>query len=320
METVRSDKARITVIDLARGVALVAMAIYHFQWDLEFFGYAEPGRTAVGGWKFFARAIASSFIFLAGVSLFLAHRKAFRPGSFAQRLARIAAAAALISIVTWFATPGGFIFFGILHAIALSSLFGLAFYRLPWLVTLIVGCLVVSAPLYARSEFFDHPSLWWVGLSSTNPISNDYVPIFPWFGAFLFGLAMAKLAEDTGLFDRLAKIRLGTWSAPLEAGGRHSLLFYLVHQPVLVGLVWMFAQIVPPESETPQVQFLNSCNRTCVGTAEEDFCARYCVCVLNTLESENRLDEVFSSSEDKARQERLAHTARSCTTSTNDMQ
>ena len=40
------------------------MAVYHFTWDLEFFGYAEPGMTAVGGWKMFARCIASSFLFL----------------------------------------------------------------------------------------------------------------------------------------------------------------------------------------------------------------------------------------------------------------
>ncbi len=320
MESARPDKARITVIDLARGVALVAMAIYHFQWDLEFFGYAEPGLTSVGGWKLFARAIASSFIFLAGVSLFLAHRRSFRPSSFAKRLAKIVAAAALISIATWFATPGSFIFFGILHAIALSSLFGLAFYRLPWPVTLIIGCIVVAAPLFARSEFFDHPALWWVGLSSSNPISNDYVPIFPWFGPFLFGLATARLAESTGLFDRLAKIRSGAWSSPLETAGRHSLLFYLAHQPVLIGLVWIFSQVAPPDMETPQVQFLNSCNRTCTGTADEEFCARYCVCVLNTLESENRLDDLFSNSEDTARQERLASTAKSCTTSANDTQ
>lgn len=320
MESVTTGKVRITVIDLARGVALVAMAIYHLQWDLEFFGYAEPGLTAVGGWKLFARSIASSFIFLAGVSLFLAHHKRFRLQSFAIRLARIVAAAALISIATWFATPGSFIFFGILHAIALSSLLGLAFYRLPWPVTALIGCLVIAAPLFARSELFDHPAFWWVGLSTENPVSNDYVPIFPWFGPFLFGLAAARIAETTGIFGQLERIRSSAWSFPLELAGRHSLLFYLVHQPILIGLIWVFAQVSPPDIETPQVRFLNSCNRTCAQTANEDFCARYCVCVLNTLESENRLDDLFSDDQDAARQDRLANTARSCTSSANEMQ
>ena len=40
---------RIEAIDLARGVALIAMAVYHFTWDLELFGYLEPGATAHGG-------------------------------------------------------------------------------------------------------------------------------------------------------------------------------------------------------------------------------------------------------------------------------
>lgn len=57
---------RIELLDIARGVALIAMAIYHFTWDLEFFGYAERGLTAVGGWKVFARCIASSFLSWSG--------------------------------------------------------------------------------------------------------------------------------------------------------------------------------------------------------------------------------------------------------------
>ena len=67
------QRARIELVDLARGVALVAMAVYHFTWDMEFFGYVQAGTTAVGGWKLFARCIASSFLFLVGASLFLAH-------------------------------------------------------------------------------------------------------------------------------------------------------------------------------------------------------------------------------------------------------
>lgn len=320
MESVTAGKSRITAIDLARGLALAAMATYHFQWDLEFFGYAEPGVTAVGGWKLFARMIASSFLFLAGVSLFLAHQNGFRLRSFVKRMARIVAAAALITAATWFATPDSFIFFGILHAIALSSVLGLAVLRLPWFAISIIACFVVAAPLFARMPVFDYPVLWWVGLSTSNPLSNDYVPIFPWFGPFLFGVAAAKLAKSTGLFDRLAMWQVGGWSFPFQFAGQHSLMFYLVHQPVLIGLVWLFSQVAPADIETREVQFLNSCNRTCAESANEEFCARYCVCVLNTLESENRLDDVFANNRNAAQQERLASTARLCTNSVNEMQ
>ena len=98
-------KGRIDAIDIARGAALVAMAIYHFAWDLEFFGYAPPAMTAVGGWKLFARCIASSFLFLVGISLFLGHAKGIRWRGFLRRLAMVAGAALAISLVTYLAVP-----------------------------------------------------------------------------------------------------------------------------------------------------------------------------------------------------------------------
>ena len=100
---------RIAVIDVARGVALLAMASYHFTWDLEFFGYADAGLTAVGGWKTYARCIATSFLFLVVVSLYLAHGRGIRWNGFWKRLAMVAAAAAAISFVTWLAVPQGFV-------------------------------------------------------------------------------------------------------------------------------------------------------------------------------------------------------------------
>ena len=80
-----ASPARITAIDAARGVALIAMAIYHFTWDLQFFGYLEPGTATTGGWKLFARCIASSFLFLVGVGLVLAHGHGIRWPGFGRR-------------------------------------------------------------------------------------------------------------------------------------------------------------------------------------------------------------------------------------------
>ncbi|MCF3639770.1 DUF1624 domain-containing protein, partial [Rhizobium sp. TRM95111] len=79
---------------MARAMALVAMAIYHFTWDLEFFGYVEPGTAGTGGWKIFARLIAGSFLFLAGLGLVLGHGEGIRWHSFWRRLAKVGAAAA----------------------------------------------------------------------------------------------------------------------------------------------------------------------------------------------------------------------------------
>jgi uncharacterized membrane protein len=306
---------RIEVLDLARGLALVAMAIYHFTWDLEFFGYVEPGMTAVGGWKLFARCIASSFLFLVGISLVLAHAKSLRWKPFWRRFAMIAGAALAITIVTWVAMPEGFIFFGILHQIALASLLGLAFLRLPPLVTLVIAALVVAAPNYLRSEFFDNPALWWVGLSSTNPHSNDYVPLFPWFGAVLAGIAAGKFASASGLFDRLAEIRLGKWAMPFDFAGRHSLAFYLIHQPVLISCVWLFSQVTPPQLPPQEVRFRASCERTCEQTRDADFCTRYCVCMLDALEKD-QLTQLFSGTPSPELRARVDENASLCTDKT----
>lgn len=158
---------RIPLIDQARGVALIAMAIYHFTWDLGFFGYIELETAATGGWRIFARVIAGSFLFLVGFSLVLGHQQGFRPRPFFIRLGKIAAAAAAITVATWFAFPQTFIFFGILHAIAAASLIGLLRAPAGRRHALLAAAAAVAAPLYLRAPFFDHPALWWVGLPST---------------------------------------------------------------------------------------------------------------------------------------------------------
>src|SRR5690606_39495359 len=116
--------------------------------------------------------------------------------------------------------PAGLIFFGILSQLALASVLGLMFLRLPAVFTALVAILVVIAPFYLRSPFFDHPALWWIGLSGTPPRSNDYVPVFPWFGAVLAGIVVTKLAAASGLLARLADVSVGRPARPLVFIGR----------------------------------------------------------------------------------------------------
>lgn len=310
--------SRIAALDVARGVALIAMATYHFTWDLEFFSYLPPGFTAIGGWKIFARCIATSFLFLAGVSLYLAHAKGIRWQGFWKRFAMVAGAALAISAVTYFAFPDGFIFFGILHQIALASLIGLAFLRLPALLTLAVAACVVAAPMYLRSDVFNHPALWWIGLSSVNPRSNDYVPLLPWFGAVLTGIGAAKLATDFGLIARLANIRFGAWSRPLAFGGRHSLAFYLIHQPVLIACVWAFAQIFPAPAIPREELFRLSCERSCGQTRDALFCTHYCTCMFDALTRDGRIEGVFAGDQSDELRQQVGDTAVICTGQTEE--
>jgi uncharacterized membrane protein len=304
---------RIAAVDLARGVALLAMAVYHFAWDLEFFGYADPGMTAEGGWKLFARLIASSFLFLVGVSLVLGHGNGIRWRGFWRRWTQVAASAGANTLITWYAFPDGFIFFGILHQIALASLLGLPFLRLPAWAVLLAAMFALAAPYWLRGVAFDAPWLLWLGLSTTLPRSNDYVPLFPWFGAVLAGIAAARLGQRLDLWTKLAAMAPPPWTAPVSFAGRHSLAFYLIHQPLLIASLWLFALAFPADRGSPEEQILRSCVRTCADVRDDAFCTRYCACVLDTLVVENRLDEAFGESQNEETRRWLGEVAGQCT-------
>ncbi|MEN5299091.1 DUF1624 domain-containing protein [Brucella sp. TWI559] len=292
-----SSRPRLTRIDIARGVALIAMAIYHFGWDLEFFGYMAAGTTGHGGWKLFARCIASSFLFLVGFSLVLAHGRAIRWNAVGKRLLQIVAAAAAISAVTYYMSPDNFIFFGILHQIALASVLGLLFLHLPPVLTLAVAAFVISAPFYAQADIFNQMWLAWVGLSTIPPRSNDYVPLFPWFGAVLIGIATARIFERLNWLPLLSgEIKPQFLQKPLTFIGRHSLAFYLIHQPVLIALVYCFSQVSPPDQRPA---FTQSCVASCLPNGSEALCNQFCGCVVSELDKAKLFDEVFSGKADQ---------------------
>jgi uncharacterized membrane protein len=236
-------RGRIVALDLARGAALLAMAVFHLVFDLQMFGFVEPGTVARPGWRWLAYLTAGSFLFLVGVGLWLAHGRGIRWRGYWRRLAMIVAAALAITAATRVALSDAFIFFGILHAIAVGSVLGLAVLRLPVPVLLALGAAVIWLPQAARFEMFDAPWLWWTGLQASGVRSVDYVPVFPWFGPVLFGIATARLMEGAGLWRRLAAWRAGPVARALAVPGRHSLLVYLAHQPVLIALVWLAAQL-----------------------------------------------------------------------------
>ena len=233
---------RIVAVDLARSVALLGMAAFHFTWDLEFFGHVAPGTTLHGGWEIFARLVASSFLFLAGLSLVLAHGDGIRWRGFLRRLAMVVPAALAITAATFAAMREAFIFFGILHSIAVASVLGLLFIRAPVWLTLAAAAGVWFLPEVVRFPAFDPRWLAWTGLAETSPPSFDFVPVFPWFAATLLGIATARAGEAAGLWDRLRGGTPGPLLSTAAWPGRHSLAVYLIHQPVLIGLVWLWTR------------------------------------------------------------------------------
>lgn len=298
------------------------MASYHFCWDLEFFGYLEPGTSTQGLLKAYARLIAGSFLLLAGVSLVLAHGRRLRPFAFLKRLALVAGAAAMISLATFLAMPGSFIHFGILHAIAASSLIGLAFLRLPWLATLVTGVVCLILPAIYRNEVFNPVWLSWIGLFTVPPRSNDFVPLLPWFGPFLIGMGLTRLAVARGWTARLASVGTGTsrTARATRFCGRHSLAFYLVHQPVLLALVWSLSQISPPPAPDPLPGFISECRTSCEARSSVTFCKQFCSCVTDELLSQNLFQPFVTGRITQESDTRIPAIAEQCTARFNSLE
>lgn len=160
MDKGTTASGRIGAVDLARGAALAGMAAFHLTYDLALFGIIDPATPFSGFWWVFARGVAGGFLFLAGLSLWLAHGHGLRRRAFGRRLAVLGGAALLVTGATWIALPERFIYFGILHAIAAFSLMGVPFLRVPAAVSALVAVAVVLAPLWLRSPAFDAPWLW----------------------------------------------------------------------------------------------------------------------------------------------------------------
>lgn len=218
------------------------MAVFHFVYDLEAVGLLPFGTAREPFWRGLAVLVAGSFIFLAGMSLVLAHRNSFRRRPFLKRLAMIAGAAALVSAATYAALPFGWVRFGILHLIALASVIGLVFLRRPWWVSATgataVWFVAVQQPLAGiRADW-----LLWLAPTLNRPMMADYEPLLPWLAPFLLGMAVMSWMVSRGLDHRLASrpSRATDW---LGWPGRHSLAIYLIHQPVLLGLVWTYARL-----------------------------------------------------------------------------
>ena len=151
----------------------------------------------------------------------------------------IAAAAALVTAASIWLVPGGPSWFGILHAMAATALLGLVTLRLPWPVTLSLAALIFAAAWGPRFPAFDPLWLVWTGLAETRPMMGDYTPLVPWAAPALAGIAFAKALK----LHQWRGTPTSRLTHTLTFPGRHSLIIYLAHQPILFGLfnAWAWA-------------------------------------------------------------------------------
>ena len=223
-------------LDALRALAIVWMAAFHFGFDLNHLGLLDPrqnfNRDAL--WTTQRVCIVSLFLFCAGVGQALALQAGQGWPRFWRRWAQVAGCALLVSAASALMFPRSWISFGVLHGIAVMLI--LARLAAPLGAGLWpLGALALVLPRWLQLPLVDHPALNWIGLVTHKPITEDYVPVLPWLGVVLWGLAAGQW---------LLRRRPGVLAGPLPAAlrpwatlGRWSLTFYMLHQPLLIGVL-----------------------------------------------------------------------------------
>lgn len=224
---------------------MVWMTVFHFCFDLSHFGYWPQDFRADPFWTLQRTAIVSLFLFCAGLGQAIALDQHQSWARFARRWAQIAACALLVSAGSYLMFPLSYIHFGVLHGMALMLLVARASGRwggwlwpagalalaLPW-----VAQWTLAGPLADAAPWFNGRALNWLGLVSRKPFTEDYVPLLPWLGVMWWGLASGRWLLAHRPHWLRARLPGGALQG-LAVLGRWSLSYYMLHQPVLIGLL-----------------------------------------------------------------------------------
>ena len=239
--------SRFREIDAARGIAILMMIVFHTVFDISFFQIARVN-VSTGFWRWFAMATAALFLLLVGISLVVSHARSAADLSgfaltkkFLYRGAGIFALGLLVTLVTWLYLHEGFVIFGILHLIGVSVMLSPFFFRFRK-YNILLGTLCIAAVFFIGT--FQGP-VWLLPLGIVPSLftSVDYTPLIPWFGAVLAGMGTGEFLYSGGI-RRFSMPHLPELPAQLCAFlGRHSLVIYLVHQPVIILLLAMVTGI-----------------------------------------------------------------------------
>jgi uncharacterized membrane protein len=240
---------RFDAVDALRGLAMVWMTAFHFCFDLNQFGYVRQDFYRDPVWTWQRTLILSLFLFCAGLGQAIAVAQGQSWPRFWRRWAQVVICALLVTTGSWLMYPHSFIYFGVLHGMALMLIIARLTTRWGgWLWLL--GALAIAIKFIASyaletgalaqfSDIFNAPQLNWLGLITRKPITEDYVPLLPWLGVMWWGVAAGSWLSRQGA-GRLSW-RLPVALKPLAKIGRWSLSYYMLHQPVMIGVLMALA-------------------------------------------------------------------------------
>lgn len=233
--------ARFWEVDAARGVAVLGMVFFHFMWDLQFFGLSSVNVFSTP-WQIFARSIGTTFTFLLGLSLWLIATR-LSPQALRRYAIRrgvtILGLGLLISLGTWLFVGDAYVRFGILHLLGTMLVLSLPFVRAPLWLTFAMGIAMIVGGAFLTPLRAPFPWLTALGVAQAGVEMVDYYPLLPWGGAALLGVTCGRLVYPDGQRSvALPELGALTPVCALRFLGRHSLLIYLLHQPILLGALF----------------------------------------------------------------------------------
>lgn len=272
---------RLQRLDRLRGLAVLAMVVYHFCWNLAALNYVSWNLVDGGVWIVARTAIITAFLVIAGVAHALTG-PGFGRGA-RLRLLKLAVAAGLVTVGTLIVFPDAAIFFGVLHCLAVAGLLVLPMMRLPRSVVAVVGVAMIVLPQFVQLSILDPWWVLWLGMGQHVPITNDWVPLMPFAGIVMIGLAIGQWVLDSPARSSaiLGKPRSAepVLRDPLAFAGRWSLVIYLVHQPILFGGLSLLSGVAA------ETVLNNQCRIGCLNSgSQEAVCLAYCHCIVDGFE------------------------------------
>jgi uncharacterized membrane protein len=243
---VKKNKDRLWEIDLFRGIAIVMMITFHILFDLNYFKIYTLNLYS-GFFLIFAYGTAMIFIILVGISLTLSFNRIKNKLNQSQIILKyikrgliIFGFGLIITLITWLFIRENFIVFGVLHFIGLAIILAVPFFRFRYL-NLLLGIGIILAGFILRTQTFDFYWLLWLGFIPSKFTTVDYFPLLPWFGVVLIGIFIGNLLYS----DHKRKYNLNDYSEQFVVKffcflGRYSLIIYLLHQIIIVGVIYLF--------------------------------------------------------------------------------
>lgn len=244
----KKNTLRFPEIDLIRGLAVIAMILYHLSWDIDNMGVGL--NLSQFTWDTGATLIGSTFLFLVGLSSWI-EKENYSPVKLykktARKFIRTFFAALIVSAISFAYMPRTPIYFGILHCISASYLALIIFQKAPRSLVLASTILILVLGNYFYFNPLQNPQLFWLAMSEFKGMA-DYYPFLPWSAVALIGYFCGKHLSPT-LKARNSKEEFlkQNKNKPLLNAltflGKHSLIIYLVHQPILIFLLNVFGII-----------------------------------------------------------------------------